>query len=129
MRIARLWFSVLMPYFTGCAVTSVAMLDEDMRYLPSANVEILSAPPTKAYKAIAILETAGPANASLPDLLESMRQKAKGIGTDAVIPTGDANQRPPQGLIYNLYNPWLGGYQTFGGGVLPKIRGLAIKYQ
>jgi hypothetical protein len=106
MRIARLWFSVLIPFITGCAVTSVAMLDDGMRYSPSANVEILSAPPIKAYKAIAILETAGAANAPLPDLLESMRRKAKEIGADAVIPTEDASQRQPQGLIYN---PWLGG--------------------
>jgi hypothetical protein len=115
-----------MPFITGCAATSVVMLDDSMRYPPSATVEILSTPPTKPYKAIAILETAGAANAPLPDLLESMRQKAKEIGADAVIPTGDASQRQPQGLIYN---PWLGGYQTFGGGVLPKIQGLAIKYQ
>jgi hypothetical protein len=62
----------------------------------------------------------------LSDLLESMRQKAREIGADAVIPTEAASQRQPQGLIYN---PWLGDYQTLGGWVLPKIRGLAIKYQ
>jgi hypothetical protein len=86
MRIARLWFSVLIPFMTGCSATSVAMLNDSVRYSPSTNVEILSAPPTKPYKAIAILETAGAANAPLPDLLESMRQRAKEIGADAVIP-------------------------------------------
>jgi hypothetical protein len=54
-----------------------------------------------------------------------MRKKAAAIGADAVIPTQDASERQQQSL---LYNPWLGGYQTLGGGTVPIIRGIAIKY-
>jgi hypothetical protein len=62
---------------------------------------------------------------TITDLLESMKQKAEAIGADAVIPTKNASTQTQPGL---MYNPWLGGYQTIGGGTIPIIRGVAIKY-
>ena len=119
-----LWLSILI---SGCvASTSAVMLDPSMKYLPTNNVQILSAQPERPYKTIAILETIGNQNVLIPDLLENMRQKAQEIGADAIIPIGEASQEQPQGL---MYNPWLGGYQTVGGGFIPKVRGLAIKYE
>lgn len=73
-----------------------------------------------------MLESTGPVGTPVTDILESMRQKAREIGADAVIPTHDVSQAQPQGL---MYNPWLGGYQTLGGGVVPKVRGIAIKFR
>ncbi len=72
-----------------------------------------------------MLEARGPVNTPVTSLLESMRQKAAAIGADAVIPTQDASTQLQLDLIYN---PWLGGYQTFGGGTIPIIRGVAIKF-
>ena len=123
MRITA--FFALLLLICGCVTTSVVMLYESEKYPPTTSVAILSAAPERPCKAIAILEVTGPANTPLPDLLENMRKKAKDIGADAIMPTQDASQRQAQG---HLYDPWLGEYQT-SGGIVPKIRGVAIKYQ
>jgi len=123
MRITA--FFALLLLICGCLTTSVVMLYESEKYPPTTSVAILSAAPERPCKAIAILEATGPANTPLPDLLENMRKKAKDIGADAIMPTQDASQRQVQG---HLYDPWLGEIQTESG-VVPKIRGVAIKYQ
>ena len=116
---------VMLLIICGCTTTSVVMLYESDKYPATTSVAILSAAPDRPCKAIAILEATGPVNTPLPDLLESMRKKAKDIGADAIMPTQDASQRQVKG---HLYDPWLGEYQTISG-VVPKIRGVAIKYQ
>ena len=110
---------------SGCAQTSAVMFDDSVKYPPTHNVQIMTEVPTKPFKQIALLEARGPVNTPITDLLESMRQKAASIGADAVIATQDASTQQQQGL---MYNPWLGGYQTIGGGTLPVIRGVAIKF-
>jgi hypothetical protein len=101
------------------------MLEGGASYPPTNNVQILTQAPTRALKQIAMLEARGPVNTPITDLLESMKQKAEAIGADAVIPTKNASTQTQPGL---MYNPWLGGYQTIGGGTIPIIRGVAIKY-
>ncbi|MFZ2630967.1 MAG: hypothetical protein WA081_21610 [Desulfosalsimonadaceae bacterium] len=110
---------------SGCATTSAVMLESNVTYPPTQNVQILTQAPTRPFKQIAMLEARGPVNTPITDLLESMRHKASVIGADAVIPSQDASTTQPQGV---MFNPWLGGYQTIGGGTLPVIRGFAIKY-
>ncbi len=119
-----LLFALLLA-IDGCATTRVVMFYESDKYPATTSVDILSVAPDKPCKAIAILETTGPVNTPLTDLLESMRQKAKDIGADAIIPTQDASQRQVQS---RLYVPWLGENQATSG-VVPKLRGVAIKYQ
>lgn len=109
----------------GCAHTSAVMLEGGVVYPPTKSVLILTEVPSRPYKQIAMLEARGPVGTPMTDLLESMRQKAAEIGADAVLPTQDASTQHQTGL---LYNPWLGGYQTIGGGTLPIIRGVAVKY-
>jgi hypothetical protein len=109
----------------GCAATSAVMLEGGATYAPTQNVQIITQTPNRPFKQIAMLETRGPVNTSMPSLLENMRQKAGTIGADAVIPTEDASMSQQQSL---MYNPWLGGYQTIGGGTLPILRGVAIKF-
>ena len=120
-------FPFLLSIFllTGCATTSVLILDESKQYPPTQYVEILNSSPSEPYVVIAQLETRGAVGTSLPQILESMRDEAKSIGADAIIPTEDVSEQQQQGL---MYNPWLGGYQTLPGGKVPVIRGLAIKY-
>lgn len=114
-----------MLVLSGCATTSAVMLEGGVTYPPTQNVEILTQVPTRPFKQIALLESGGPVNTPITDLLESMRHKAAAIGADAVIPTQDASTNQQQGL---MYNPWIGGYQTIGGGTIPVIRGVAIRY-
>jgi hypothetical protein len=110
---------------SSCATTSVALLDESTNYPPTQSVQILTSNPNQRFKVIAHLETKGSAGQSLPELLESMREKAKTIGADAIIPTEEGIEKVQQGIIYN---PWLGGYQTIGGGNFPILRGYAIVF-
>ena len=101
------------------------MLESGVSYPPTQNVQLLTEAPTRDFKQIAMLEARGPLNTPLTDLLESMKQKSAAIGADAVLPTENASTQTQPGL---MYNPWLGGYQTIGGGTIPIIRGFAIKY-
>lgn len=110
---------------SGCATTSAVMLESGVSYPATKNVQILTEIPSRPFKKIALLETRGPVGTPITALLKSMKKKAAEIGADAVIPTQDASIHQQQGI---LYNPWLGGYQTIGGGTIPVIRGVAIKY-
>ena len=125
MTRTRAVFLLVALVLSGCATTSAVMLESGVSYPPTQNVQILPQVSTRPFKQIAMLEARGPVNTPITDLLESMKQKAAAIGADAVIPTQDGSTRQQQGL---MYNPWLGGYQTIGGGTLPVIRGVGIKY-
>ncbi len=110
----------------GCATTTSINLKEGCAFPPTTNVEILpELPKDRPHVVIAILETAGAANMPLPQLLDSMREKGKELGADAVVAISGESTKSPVTL---MYNPWLGGYQTIGGYDMPKVRGVAIKY-
>ena len=113
MKITNIAVLFVTLIISGCATTSAVMLESGVSYPPTKNVQILTQAPTRAFKQIAMLEARGPVNTPITDLLESMRQKGAAIGADAVIPTENASTQTQQGL---MYNPWLGGYQTIGGG-------------
>ena len=118
--------TLVLSAVSGCITTSVVMMDPMTTYPTVSNTQLLVRDPGKSYKQIAVLESRGPVNTPLPDLLESMRQKGMEIGADAVLPTQDASQDNAPGI---MYNPWLGGYQTLPGGRLPVVRGIAVKYE
>lgn len=121
MKRALLAVVCLLP---GCATTSAVMLGTNT-YAPTDYVEVLTEAPEKPFDKIAMLETRAPSGTAMTYLINSLKQKAANLGADAVVITEDASEHQPQGV---MYNPWLGGYQTTGGGTLPIIRGLAIKY-
>jgi hypothetical protein len=124
--VRSLYTALALLTVSGCITTSVVMMDPMKTYPTVANTQLLVKDPVRSYKQIAVLESRGPINTPLPDLLESMRQKGMEIGADAVLPTQDASQDNAPGM---MYNPWLGGYQTLPGGRLPVIRGIAVKYE
>lgn len=107
----------------GCAQTSVVMLDDSLKLASSENVRILEQPPEEPFEIIARLETRGTVNQSIPPLLNQMRDEAKKIGADAIIPVEERQERQQQQL---MYNPWLGGYQTIGGNNVPIVTSYAI---
>ncbi len=123
----RLALLLAVLFLSSCATTttSAVMFESGESYPPTKNVQILIQEPIQPFKQIALLEARGMLNTPIPDLLESMRKKAAAIGADAVIPIQYESTQQQQGI---MYNPWLGGYQTIGGGTLPVIRGIAIKY-
>ncbi len=107
----------------SCAQTSVVMLDDSRKFAPSENVRIIEQAPDEPFEIIARLETRGSVGQGIPSLLDQMRDEAKKIGADAIIPIEERQERQQQGI---MYNPWLGGYQTIGGGNIPIITSYAI---
>lgn len=107
----------------GCAQTSVVLLDESFKFSPSENVRILDEPPKEPYLVLARLETRGTAGQAIPSLLNLMRNEAKKIGADAIIPVDERQERQRQQI---MYNQWLGGYQTIGGNSVPIVTSYAI---
>ena len=92
---------------SGCAQTSAVVLDPSKSYPPTTNVEILVSPPTRPYVTIAMLEATAPVGTPLPQLIESMRQKAMVVGADAVIPTENASRE----VIFRMLLSRLTGQQ------------------
>jgi hypothetical protein len=113
-------------FVSGCVSSKAVMRDDSVKFPKSRFVEILDQKPEKPHVVIATLETKGGIGVSLPEILEDMRNRAKEIGADAIIPTQDVSEYKSPGIIYN---PWLGGYQTFPGGRVPALRGYAIVYK
>ena len=113
-------------FLNGCVSTKAVMRDESLKLPKSRIVKICDQRPEKTHFVIATLETKGSMGVSLPEILEGMRKKAKEIGADAIIPTRDVSEYRTPGFIYN---PWLGGYQSFPGGRMPAVQGYAIVYK
>lgn len=125
MRYIHIFFIFILSCIAGCAHTSAVMLDSQKAYPPTKNVQIITAPINRNFIEIAILESRGPVNMPTTELLADMREKAAEIGADGIIPTQESTIKQEGGIIYN---PWLGGYQSTGGGSLPVLKGLAIKF-
>jgi len=64
---------------------------DSIKFPKSRFVEILDKKPDEPYVVIATLETKGGIGISLPEILEGMRNKAKEIGADAIIPLKDVS--------------------------------------
>ncbi len=111
---------------SACTTTDAVRLNESSRYAPSQYVEVLNELPTQPYEVISLLESRGAVGQSLPALLESMRERAKGLGADAIIPTEERSEYREPGFMYNAF---LGGYQSLPGGRVPILRGYAVIYE
>jgi hypothetical protein len=117
---------ILYMFVNNCAQTSIVMLDESLNFEPSENVRIIEYIPEEPFVIIAKLETRGTVGQSIPTLLTQMRNEAKVIGADAIIPIEEKHIKQQQGI---MYNPWLGGYQSIGGGNVPVISSYAIIFE
>ena len=127
MNITKIITILLLCLFVNnCAQTSVVMLDESLNFEPSTNVKIIEYIPEEPFVIIAKLETRGTVGQSIPALLTQMRNEAKLIGADAIIPIEEKQVKQQQGI---MYNPWLGGYQSIGGGNIPVISSYAIIFE
>src|SRR3989339_1062526 len=110
----------------GCAQTSIVKMDDTKKFAPSMGVRVLEQAPDQPFEIIARLETRGSVGQGIPILLNQMKEEARKIGADAIIPIEERQERQDQGIIYN---PWLGGYQTIGGGNVPIVTSYAIIFE
>lgn len=119
----RLLSIILLLLLSGCGYyTSVSlMLDKSGQYPPTTLVEVLNSAPARPYIRLAELETEAPPKAPTAKMLESLVEKAKRLGADAVVLTGD-EVRPEEPM-----------YCSCGGLImLPArrvIESLAIRYR
>lgn len=112
----------------GCVTWSQSsLLKGDAHYAPTQTVDVLNEPPSREYEAFALIEAQGGKGVSLPQLIEEMRKRGRELGADAIMPYSETRAAQQQGIIYN---PWLGGYQTYSSGSPAAVlRGYAIKYK
>jgi len=122
------FFICLTLLLNACVSSQVAMLDSSKSYPPTSHVEILLEKPTKQYKQIAIIEARGAEGHTDTQLLNSLVDKAKSIGADAIIPISKETKTTPGGF---LLLPGTSGYTAVGTGpsTLPLLKAIAIKYE
>lgn len=94
-------------------------------YPPTATVEILDAPPSRAYQEIGALDAPGEPGALRAQVLAQLTEKARALGADAVI-VRDVSYRAP---VTQRLNPTTGFYESVGGQMVPAFKGTAIKYR
>ena len=86
---------------SACTRTDAVRMNDSTRYAPSQYLDVLNEPPSQPYEVISLLESRGAVGQSLPALLESMRDRAKRLGADAIIPTEERSQYQAPGFVYN----------------------------
>ena len=95
----------------------------EMTYPPSEQVAILSTGTERPYVKLAMLETECQGAVGQEQVLAQMREAARRIGADAIIPQRAAT------LDEDADSVWLCDYQTFTGGLTGILRAFAIKFK
>jgi hypothetical protein len=72
----------------------------EVQYPPTQTVEVLNRPPSRPYQAFAVLETSLPSSTPTydPKMLDSIKDKARAIGADAIIFCGPQDRMGLPGL-------------------------------
>jgi hypothetical protein len=112
---------------SACSTTTTTYTSLVPETYPAADVqpEVLFQAPKRPFVIIGLLESDGRRRTTHPQLIESMKAKAQKVGADCICIIGLQDRKAEKGI---MYNPWLGGYQTVGGGTKPRAFGLAIRY-
>jgi len=109
----------------GCAHTTYTSLVPQTYSATQNKPEVLFQTPNRPFEIIGLLESNGGAGITHPELIESMKTKAQTVGAQAIYILGLQEHTAQPGL---MYNPWLGGYQSVGGGRRARVYGLAMRY-
>jgi hypothetical protein len=64
-----------------------------VKYPPTQTVDVLNSPPARPYQAFAVLASPSASERYDANLLESLKNKAKAIGADAIILCGPADRQ------------------------------------
>jgi len=122
MRMSILAFVSL--FILSCTSAGVILLDPSKSYPPTTHVELLLTEPTRPYETIAIIEANGGLNVSVPQIMETAREKAREIGANAIFIADNQEryQRPQQVTNFD------GSPLTIPGGYTTKVKILAIRY-
>lgn len=132
----------------GCATvtTTVVPLGPPVPYAPKAEVEVLLEAPRRTHRRIAMLEGRGHPGVSELDVLETLRERAKALGADAIVRDETVTTyQPPTEVFEPFYDPFFpsrrlfpyryhpfgppyGTYRLVGGGYLYTVKATALKY-
>ena len=94
-------------------------------YAPTQLVEVLDAPPKRAYTEIGVIDAPGEPGALRAQVIAQVRDKAAQLGADAVILQDVSRTMPASQRL----NPTTGQYEATGGLLVPAYKGIAIKYR
>jgi hypothetical protein len=133
---------VLALLLSACTVsTKVVELKPDQKYPPTASVEVLLQKPERAHVEIALIESTGTSEA---DMLNDAREKARGLGADAIVRLETDRIYNPPVAVYDpwydpfyygwhrpwvppYYHPWT-SYRVVGGYYSYVLKAVAIRY-
>jgi hypothetical protein len=124
----RRWLALLAAaVVAACAAPQpeVKLAPGATTYPPTLNVDLLEAPPSRAYTEIGVIDAPGEPGALRAQVLAQIRDKARALGADAVILTDQSRRAPTSQQL----NPTTGNYETVGGQLIPAYKALAIKYR
>ena len=124
-NISKYFLALFAILLLNCSAMNVQMMDDVPEYLPSQKVKIISQVPDVPYQIIAKIELKGRADATVFELVEEIKEKAKELGADAIIPILEEHE---QKEFEQVYDPWVGVY--FGGRDLSNVvaKAYAIKF-
>jgi len=110
----------------ACVKTDATLVDPSARFAPTSSVELVLSEPTRPYSVIGMVDAQGAVGTTDAQLIEALREKAREIGANGIYVLGRTDQPQQQQL---MFNPWLGGYQTLGGGTLPGMKAAALRWE
>ena len=123
----RVLVSLAIALCVGARVKADATLvDPNAKLAPTSSVELVLSEPSRPYSVIGMVEAHGPVGTTDADLIDALREKAREIGANGIYVVGRADQQQQQQL---MFNPWLGAYQTLGGGTLPVLKAAALRWE
>jgi hypothetical protein len=132
-------------FVAGCTTvsTDVVTLGSGPSLAPSQSVEILLEKPQRPYREIALLESRGVVGDGEAALWQDAREKAQGLGADALIRLEVDKTIQPPTVVYDpffspfyapyymhdyFFPPYFTEYHVIPGGVVYTLKTIAIKY-
>lgn len=94
-------------------------------FAPTQFVDLLEAPPTRAFQEIGTIDVPAEPGSSRTQVMAQIRTQAQMLGADAVILQDLSRQAP----VVPRLNPTTGMNENTGGQSIPAFRGIAIKYK
>lgn len=93
-------------FMVSCNSSKVMVYDDSANFEPTESVEILITPPETPFTVITRLDISGTLSvkSGVPELLEKLRDRAKALGADAIIPTIEGLE---SFKAETTYNPWV----------------------
>ncbi|MDX1655122.1 MAG: hypothetical protein R3310_07890 [Candidatus Competibacteraceae bacterium] len=117
----------LLGWLLACSAPEpwVIPLEGASSYPPTQFVDVLDQAPDRPYEELALIQADGVPGMTYSQVQARIREQARQLGADAVI-LEDLSRATPR---EQQFNPTTGTYETTGGEIVPRFRGVVIKYR